>query len=154
MVNQQAINSSDREIVITRRYDAPRDLVWQSWTEPDHVKHWWGPDGFTLTIHEMDVRPGGLWHFHMHGPDGTDYLNQIVYVEVMKPERLVYDHGPTPKFQSTITFREQGDKTEITMRTIFATNEDYERAVNVFHAIEGGNQTLARLAAYLLELHS
>lgn len=154
MSNNTVPSSSDQAIVITRLYDAPRELIWQTWTEPEHVKQWWGPDGFTLTIHEMDVRPGGRWHFHMHGPDGTDYLNQIVYVEVVKPERLVYDHGPTPKFQSAITFREQGDKTELTMRTIFATTEDYERAIHVFHAIEGGNQTLARLATYLLELHS
>lgn len=154
MNNNDVTQNSDRTIVITRLYDVPRELVWRTWTEPQHVAHWWGPDGFTLTIHEMDVRPGGLWHFHMHGPDGTDYLNHIVYIEVVKPERLVYDHGPAPKFQSTVTFSEQGDKTALTMCTIFATTADYERAVNVFHAIEGGKQTLARLAAYLPELHS
>src|SRR6266852_4602923 len=79
----------DREIVITRLLDAPRELAFQAWTEPQHVAHWWGPNGFTNTIHEMDVRPGGVWRFIMHGPDGTDYKNEIVYVEVVKPERLV-----------------------------------------------------------------
>lgn len=142
----------DREIVLTRLYPAPRELVWQVWTEPQHLIHWWGPDGFSLTIHEMDVRPGGVWHFHMHGPDGTDYLNHVVYVEVTKPSRLVYDHGPTPKFQTTITFVEQEDKTLVTMRTILETQADYERAVNVFHAIEGGKQTMGRLANYLITL--
>jgi len=143
---------AEREIVVTRVYAAPRELVWRTWTEPQHVVHWWGPDGFSLTIHEMDVRPGGLWNFHMHGPDGADYLNHIVYVEVAKPDRLVYDHGPTPRFRSTVTFDEQGGKTAVSMRSIFETVADYERAVNVFHAIEGGKQTLGRLAEYLTKL--
>jgi uncharacterized protein YndB with AHSA1/START domain len=144
--------TADRQIVITRLYDAPRELVWQSWTEPEHVAHWWGPDGFSLTIHEMDVRPGGLWNFYMHGPDGTAYLNHIVYVEVTKPERLVYDHSPTPRFQSTVTFSQQGDRTAVTMRSIFATTEDYARAIHLFHAVEGGQQTLGRLGNYLAGL--
>ena len=143
---------AEREIVVMRVYAAPRELVWQTWTEPQHVVHWWGPDGFSLTIYEMDVRPGGRWHFHMHGPDGTAYLNQIVYVEVAKPDRLVYDHSPTPKFRSIVTFEEQGGKTTVSMRSIFETSADYERAVYVFHAIEGGKQTLRRLADYLTQL--
>jgi uncharacterized protein YndB with AHSA1/START domain len=79
------------------------------WTDPNHVAQWWGPKGFTNTIHEMDVRPGGVWRFVMHGPDGVDYQNKIVFIEVVKPERLVYDHVSGPKFHVTVTFTEQAD---------------------------------------------
>ena len=80
-------NTADREIVSARVFDAPRELVWKAWVDPKHVAQWWGPKGFTNTIHEMDVRPGGVWRFAMHGPDGTDYKNEIVFIEVVRPER-------------------------------------------------------------------
>jgi uncharacterized protein YndB with AHSA1/START domain len=92
-------STSDREIVATRVFDAPRELVFQMWTDPQHISNWYGPRGFTTTTHEMDVRPGGVWRHVMHGPDGTDYPNEIVYLEVVKPERLVYDHVSEPKFR-------------------------------------------------------
>lgn len=79
-------DTADREIVISRLIHAPRELVFKVWTDPKHVAHWWGPNGFTNTIHEMDVRPGGVWRFIMHGPDGVDYPNKIVYKEVVKPQ--------------------------------------------------------------------
>src|SRR2546430_11151240 len=85
----EATVTSDREILLTRVFDAPRELVFKVWTDPEHVGRWWGPRGFTNTIHEMDVRPGGVWRFTMHGPDGVDYLNRIVFIEVARPERLV-----------------------------------------------------------------
>src|SRR5688572_30826396 len=113
--NSAAITEStaDREISATRVFDAPRDLVWKAWTDPKHIAQWWGPNGFTNTISEMDVKPGGVWRFVMHGPDGTDYRNEIVYLEVVKPERLVYDHGPSPKFRVTVTFAAEGNKTRL-----------------------------------------
>ena len=76
-------NLADREIVITRVFDAPREMAWDAWTDPKQVVRWWGPRGFTTTIHEMDVRPGGVWRQTMHGPDGTDYPGQMVFVEVV-----------------------------------------------------------------------
>jgi len=84
---------SDREIIISRVYDAPRDLVWEAMTDPKHVVHWWGPRGFSTTTEVMDVRPGGTWKHVMRGPDGTEYPNKSIFVEVVKPERLVYTHG-------------------------------------------------------------
>lgn len=72
-------DTADREIVITRVFDAPREQVFDAWTDSEHVSQWWGPNGFTTTTHEMDVRPGGVWRFIMHGPDGVDYKNRIVY---------------------------------------------------------------------------
>jgi len=141
--------SSAREIVITRLFNAPRDLVFAAWTDPAHIGRWFGPNGFTITMHEMDVRPGGHWRFIMHGPDGTDYLNENQYLEIVKPERLVYLHGPVPKFQATVTFENENGKTRLTMRTTFATAEEREWVVKTYHAIEGGKQTLARLAEFL-----
>jgi uncharacterized protein YndB with AHSA1/START domain len=86
--------TSDREITITRVFDAPRELVFEAWTDPEQVVRWFGPNGFTTTVHEMDARPGGIWRFTMHGPDGADYPNRVEFIEVVKPERLVYNHGP------------------------------------------------------------
>ena len=101
---------SDREIVVTRVLDAPRELAWQAMTDPRHVAQWWGPRGFTTTIGQMDVRPGGVWTHVMHGPDGTDYPNQSVFKEVVYPERIVFAHGgsrpggPEANFVATWTF--------------------------------------------------
>jgi uncharacterized protein YndB with AHSA1/START domain len=86
--------ASDREIVLTRVFDAPPETVFEAFTDPERVVHWWGPQGFATTVHEMDVRPGGEWRFTMHGPDGWDYRNRIVYLEVARPERIVYKHEP------------------------------------------------------------
>jgi uncharacterized protein YndB with AHSA1/START domain len=143
--------TSDREIVITRVFDAPRELVFKAWTDREAIGKWFGPNGFSLTIHEMDVRPGGLWRFIMHGPDGTDYDDRVEYIEIAEPERLVYNHGSDEEpnqFRTTITFEEQGGKTRLTMHSLFATAEGRARAAG-FGAVEGGNQTLRRLAEYL-----
>jgi uncharacterized protein YndB with AHSA1/START domain len=86
-------DTSDRAIVISREFDAPRELVWEAWTNPKHVANWWGPRGFSTTIEVMDVRPGGVWKHVMHGPDGANYPNKSVFKEVVKPERIVYSHG-------------------------------------------------------------
>jgi uncharacterized protein YndB with AHSA1/START domain len=150
---EAAAPTSDREIVITRDFDAPRELVFEAWTGPQQVGQWWGPRGFTTTIHEMDVRPGGVWRFVMHGPDGTDYDNKVVFIEVVKPERLIYNHGAGDDsdfqpFRVTVTFGEEIDKTRLTLRLIFGSPADRDNAVES-GALEGGNQTLERLAEYL-----
>jgi uncharacterized protein YndB with AHSA1/START domain len=148
-----ATATADREIALTRVFDAPRELVFKAFTDPKHVIHWWGPNGFTNTIHEMDVRPGGVWRFVMHGPNGVDYKNLIVYSEVVKPERLAWAHGKDdggpPLFHTTATFAQENGKTRVTLTMIFATAAERDRTVKEVGAIEGGNQTLARLAVYL-----
>ena len=113
---------------------------------------WWGPTGFTTTTHEMSVKPGGAWRFIMHGPDGTDYDNEILYHEVVKPERLVYDHGEPGKpghFKVWVTFAEEAGKTRLTMRSLFETAAARDFVIREVKAIEGGNQTLDRLEAHL-----
>jgi uncharacterized protein YndB with AHSA1/START domain len=99
---------ADREIVLTRVFDAPRELLWDAWTDPKHVVKWWGPRGFTITIHEMDVRPGGIWNHTMHGPDGTDYPGQCVFIEVVKPERIVYSMTGEKKAKDVCSFNPPG----------------------------------------------
>src|SRR5882672_9862320 len=147
-----AESEADRELVFHRVFDAPRDLVFEAWTDPSHIVQWWGPTGFTTTTYTMDVKPGGVWRFVMHGPNGVDYQNRIVYLEIVKPERLVYDHGDEADaghFRVTVTFAEQGDKTKLTMRSVFKSAAERDEVVTKYHAIEGGNQTLGRLADYL-----
>jgi len=146
--------TTDREILLTRVFDAPRELVFNAWIDPNHIAQWFGPDGFTTTILGMDVRPGGVWRFIMHGPDGVDYPNKIVYVEIVKPERLVYNHfaedvDEPGQFHVTMTFAEQAGRTVLSMQMLFETAAERDRVVKEYGAIEGGEQTLDRLAAYL-----
>lgn len=150
-----AENVAGREIVLTRVFDAPRELVWDAWTDPRHIVKWWGPRGFTTTIHQMDVRPGGIWKQTMHGPDGTDYPGQSVFIEVVKPERIVYSMNGGKKgergvqFHATWTFEPQGRKTKLTLSMLFASAQEREFVEKTYGAVEGGIQTLARLAEYL-----
>jgi uncharacterized protein YndB with AHSA1/START domain len=148
-------SAADREIVMTRTVNAPRALVWDAWTQADHIAAWWGPNGFTTTHKEMKVAVGGVWRFTMHGPDGTDWPNRIVYREVVKPERLVYDHDDDEigarSFVSTVTFEDLGGKTRITLRLAFDSKEARDATVK-FGAVEGGNQTLTRLEAHLVTM--
>lgn len=143
------VPSTDREIVATRTYDAPRDLVFRMWTDPKHIGNWWGPRGFTTTTSEMDVRPGGRWLHVMRGPDGRDYPNEITYVDVVEPRRLVYEHGPAPVFHVTVSFAEEGDRTTVTARMRFASAEQRDGVAKAYGAVEGLHETLGRLAEEL-----
>ncbi|KAF0243001.1 MAG: activator of Hsp90 ATPase 1 family [Planctomycetota bacterium] len=112
--------AGDREIVSTRAFDAPRDRVFNAWTDPVLLAQWWGPKGFTNTFHEFDPKPGGHWRFVMHGPDGKDWENHSVFVEIAKPERIVFDHlSPHHGFRVTATLAERAGKTELTFRMVF-----------------------------------
>jgi uncharacterized protein YndB with AHSA1/START domain len=150
--------TNERTQLFTRVFDAPRDLVFEVWTNPKHVVNWWGPNGFTTTSKEMDVRTGGTWRLVMRGPDGRDYHNRIVYVEVVKPERLVYRHVPEPgdepiNFQTTTTFEDLGNgKTRVTMRQEFESFAKLQYVIEKYSADKGGVQTFERLAGYLVEI--
>ncbi|HEX6039522.1 SRPBCC family protein [Longimicrobium sp.] len=146
-------DTTDREIVLSREFDAPRELVFQAYTDPAHLPHWWGPDGFTNTVYEIDVRTGGRWRFMMHGPDGTEYPNRITYQEVAAPERLVYLHGEDVDndpgaFHVTIRFDDLGGRTRVTQRMLFNSKAQRDGVIS-FGAVELGNQTMAKLAAHL-----
>jgi uncharacterized protein YndB with AHSA1/START domain len=155
-----AAASGNLEIVVTRVLDAPPALVWRAFTDPKHVPQWWGPSGFRTTTKHMDVTPGGIWRFVMHGPDGRDYENMITYLDVVEPQHLTYRHGGDKdvepvKFQVTVTFEPigaNGEQTHLTMRSIFPSNRAREFVIREYNAIEGGRQTVERLSEYLRTL--
>jgi uncharacterized protein YndB with AHSA1/START domain len=154
-----AATTADREIVIAREFDAPRELVWDAMTNPQHVVNWWGPRGFTTTIETMDFRVGGDWKHVMHGPDGTEYPNHSVFKEIVKPEKIVYSLGGGKKggcevqFVSTWTFEDlEKNKTRLSIRMIFSKVDDRDFVVREHKAIEGGKQTLERLGEYVRKL--
>jgi len=103
-------DTSGREQRTSLLLDAPVKLVWEVWTKPEHIKHWWGPNGFTNTIEKMQVQAEGEWIFIMHGPDGKNYPNRIIFREVVKHKKLVHEHFD-PNFIAIIEFESQGDKT-------------------------------------------
>lgn len=144
--------SSSNEIKITRIYDAPVKAVWDAWTDPKQAAQWWGPRGFTITTHSKDLKVGGIWHYTMHGPDGTDYPNKTLYHEVEKLKKLVYDHGgndeQAPLFRVTVLFSESKGKTTMDMTMRLATPEAAEET-RKFIKKAGGNGTWDRLAEYL-----
>ena len=148
--------TADREIVICRVISAPRELVFEAFTQVRHLSRWWGPEGFSTTTRSLEFRVGGTWDFVMHGPDGTDYQEWITWREIVPPERIALVHGESRDdpnaFESILTFERAGDETRIVMRTVFPSKEFRDEAVEKYHAIEGGEQTLGNLAAYVAEL--
>jgi uncharacterized protein YndB with AHSA1/START domain len=140
-------------IVVSRRIEAPRRLVFEAYTDVRHLAQWWGPNGFTTTTQAFEFRVGGVWIFLMHGPDGTDYPARILWREIVPPERIVYFHGSGPddpdQFVSTVTFVEHAGATDVTMRAVFQSKERRDLVAERYHAVEGGRQTLGRLSAYV-----
>lgn len=141
--------TKDRELIMQRVLNAPIELVWEVFTQPNHIKNWWGPDGFTNTIDTMEVKPGGVWEFIMHGPDGTDYKNKNVFLEVVKHQRIVYDHASTPKHITTITFVAEGKKTLLNWHMVFETKEQFNQVIKTFKADIGLKQNMDKLEEYL-----
>jgi len=145
-------NTADRELIITRELNAPIELVWEVWTDPEHLAQWWGPDGFTNTISKMDMKPGGEWDLVMHGPDGTDYKNKSVFREIVKYKKIVYDHVSGPRFIATISFEERGNKTFLHWHMLFETKEQFIQTVKTFKADIGLKQNVQKLELYLANM--
>jgi uncharacterized protein YndB with AHSA1/START domain len=119
---------ADREIVSTRVFDAPRERVFRAFSDPRQLARWWGPKDFTNTFHEFDLRPGGAWRFVMHGPDGTDYRNATDFIEVVRPERIVFLHlRPMHRFEMTMTFAEEAGQTRLTWRMLFESAAELDK---------------------------
>jgi uncharacterized protein YndB with AHSA1/START domain len=141
---------ADRQIVSTRVVDAPRARVFRAWTDPEHLARWWGPKGFTNTFQEFDVRPGGTWRFVMRGPNGAEYRNRSVFVEIVKPECIVFRHESPPEFQVTGTFAEEAGKTRVTFQMLFETAAAREKVMGL--APEANEQNFDRLEAELARM--
>lgn len=152
--NSIDLDGDPRAIVGVRVFDAPRELVFAAWTDPEHLAQWWGPNGFTTTTHAFDFRAGGVWRFVMHGPDGRDYQNRVTFDEIVSPERIVYHHGggddvEPVQFRTTVTFEDLGGKTRLTLRGVFPSAEERARVIREYGADKGMEQTLARLSNYV-----
>jgi uncharacterized protein YndB with AHSA1/START domain len=153
-----AAQRNERTVVITRVFDAPRELVWAAWTDPRHMAQWWGPHGFTNPRCELDVRPGGAIRILMRAPDGAEHPMRGVFREVVAPERLVFtavaedEHGlALLEALTTVTFAEERGKTKLTV---------HARAVGFVAAAArmlegtqaGWTQSLERLAAHIARI--
>jgi uncharacterized protein YndB with AHSA1/START domain len=148
----QSTRDPSRTISLSRLVNAPRELVFKVMSQAKHIDAWWGPDGFRNETHEMGFFPGGLWRYTMHGPDRKEWPNWIRYKTITPPERIIYDHGgemgEPAMFEGEIRLEVQGSKTLVTLSLFFPTAEARDATVK-FGAVEGGEQNLARLDAYV-----
>ena len=142
----------DCELVHSRVVNASRQHVFRVFREPQHLAQWWGPNGFRSTIHQFEFREGGRWQLTLHGPDGTDYRNQYVVVEIVEPERIVISHpDPAHEFQLIVTLAVAGEnKTELRWRQVFSSRQHFEEVKTV--VAEANEQVLDRLEAQALAL--
>jgi uncharacterized protein YndB with AHSA1/START domain len=144
----------EREIVLSKVVPAPRDLVFEAWTDPEHLPRWFGPAGFTCETQEIDIRVGGRWRFLFIGPDGTRYTNRMVFLKIEAPTRLEMEHGADKdddpgRFRVIVTFDEQSNgKTVVTLRQLHPTKAQRDAGIS-FGAVEFGHQTLDKLAAHV-----
>ncbi len=146
-----------RSIIFVRTLDAPCALVFSAFSSPVHLGQWWGPNGFTTTTQAFEFRPGGVWRFVMHGPDGRDYQNRIIFDEIVAPERLVFRHGggddvEPVEFSVTIAFADEGGKTRLTWHMLFPSVAERDRVVREYGAEEGLKQTIGRLAEHMTRI--
>jgi uncharacterized protein YndB with AHSA1/START domain len=142
-------STADREFFHSRMIPAPRERVFEAFSDPAQLARWWGPDGFTSTFEKFDLRPGGTWRFVMHGPDGVDYPNESVFVDVTPPERVVFDHISGHHFRMTIALLAQGETTVVEWCQVF--DSAAERARIAEFVTEANEQNLDRLSAVVLD---
>jgi uncharacterized protein YndB with AHSA1/START domain len=143
---------SDREIVLTRVFDAPRRLVFKALTNCEHLKHWWGPRRYALASCQMDFRPGGAYRIVQRGTDGAEYGFRGEYREIVPPERIVqtfeFEGMPGHVSVETLTLVEEEGKTIYTSTSIFDSVEDRDGMLQSGME-EGASETMDRLAEYL-----
>lgn len=141
----------ERQIATIRIFNAPRKVVFSAWTDPELLKQWWGPKGFTNTFHEFDMRIGGNWKFTMHGPDGGNYPNESIFLEIKDPERIVLDHVSKPKFVVTARFEEiDNNATKLIFEQLFPTVEEYNKVKGF--AIGANEENMDRLESILQKI--
>jgi len=141
---------NERTIVSTRVFAAPRKMVYEAWADPKQVVQWWGPQGFSTTVLEMDVRPGGKWRIVMHGPDGTNYPNEMTFTAVVPMERIGGREGADPvRIRRTITWTDEDGGTRLTLKNEFGSRELRDENVRTYKSVEGGRQLFVRLEEHL-----
>jgi uncharacterized protein YndB with AHSA1/START domain len=158
--NSTNVTTVENVLIAERTFDAPRELVFDVWSDPKHIAQWWGPKGWTLPVCKMDFRPGGVWHYCMRGPEGEESWGKAVYQEIVKPERIVYIDAfadaqgnaveGMPEMLITVEFTEFDGRTKLTSRSQFATVADLE-ATMAMGVVEGMTETWDRLEEYLAQ---
>lgn len=143
-------SNDERAFVHSRLIDAPCARVYQAFSDPAHLARWWGPNGFSNTFSEFDLRPGGRWRFVMHGPDGSDYPNESLFIEVVPQQRVVIEHLNGHHFLLTIRFTAQGSQTRVDWRQEFDSVAERQRIAAL--VIPANEQNLDRLAAEVLNV--
>jgi len=156
-------HGGEREFVVERQFSAPRTLLFQVFTQPEHLKRWWAPQPYTMPICTIDLRPGGIWHYSMRSPEGQDHWARSVYKEIVPPEKLVYtstfadEHANPiegmPEHLTTVIFTEEAGKTQVSARVQFASAAALSVAVDM-GMVQGMNMTWDSLVGYVQELHT
>lgn len=141
-------DTANRELRTVRIIRASPRLVWEAWSNPEHITNWWGPNGFTSTIHEMDFQENGEWNLTLHGPDGTNYPNRSIFREIIPLEKIVLEHF-NPHFISTVDFDSVDGKTLLEWTMVFDTKEMHDIVVKAHHANQGQQENLEKLENYL-----
>lgn len=145
-----SFEAMENELVTSREFQAPRELVFEAWANPEHLSRWWGPKGFTNTFISFDFRPDGEWKFTMHGPNGVNYPNESKFLEIDRPQRIVLLHESNPRFTVTALFEDLVDRTRLTFRQQFESKRDFEIVKS--YAGEGNEQNMDRLGELLAKL--
>jgi uncharacterized protein YndB with AHSA1/START domain len=165
MFDYQSLNTrfGEQEFVVERLFSAPRALMFQVFTRPEHLKRWWAPRPYTIGACTIDLRPGGIWHYSMRSPEGQQHWARSVYREIVPPEKLVYtstfadEHANPaegmPEHLTTVIFSEEAGKTRVSARIQFASAEALKVAVDMGMA-QGMNMTWDYLVEYVQELQA
>lgn len=151
--NNLTATATEREIVMTRIFNAPRELIFNAYTDPNLIPQWWGLKRLMTTVVKMEVRPGGIWRFVQRGSDGNEYVFNGMYHEIVPPGRLVYafefEAAPSHVWLETVTFEEEHDgKTKLTDKVLFQTVEDHDMMLKS-GVQEGVAESMDRLAEHL-----
>jgi uncharacterized protein YndB with AHSA1/START domain len=165
MFDYQSLSAhvEEREFVVERQFAAPRTLMFQVFTQPEHLKRWWAPQPYTVPVCTIDLRPGGIWHYCMRSPEGQEHWARGVYSEIVQPEKLVYtstfadEHANPiegiPEHLTTVIFTEEAGKTRVTARVQFTSAAALKIAVDM-RMLEGTNMTWDYLIGYVQELQA
>lgn len=151
MATEILTTTPDCEIVSSRIFNVQRELIYHAWADPNHLKNWWGPAGFTNTFNEFDFRVGGKWSFIMHGPDKGNYANECEFIKITEPSLIAWKRHSKPLFQVVATFEElSADKTKLVFKMLFNNAEDC-RKVKVF-AVDKNEENFDRLEIELAKM--
>lgn len=149
-MEKSAHDTANRSIQVSVILPAPVEQVWEAWSNPMHIAQWWGPTGFTNTIHKMDLQPGGEWRLTMHGPDGKNYPNRSEFIEIVPLNKIIFQHF-NPHYLATVRLTPNDGETLLNWHMEFETADLFETVVKVFKADEGLQQNVEKLKTYLAE---